>query len=154
MELSEAGKVLIQVAKQYDAARTLAEAVSAALDAQNNMAKAVMQHKDLKAQIEAAKADVADCKVQHGKQKEKLVKDAAEAVQSLNTQLAARQAEADNALKPVLAKISEARATYAKEVAEHEERIANLSRQEASLSASVNKLTATIDKLKASIQSV
>ena len=154
MELSEAAKVLKQVARQYEAARSLEEAVNEAQEALNNTTKATLAYKDLKVQIEAAKTELTDCKGQVSKHKEKQAKDAAEAVQTLNTQLAARQMEADNALKPVLSKLNEARATYAKEVAEHEERIANLSRQEASLSASVNKLTTTIDKLKASIQSV
>lgn len=154
MELSEAGKILNQVAKEREAARCLGDAVAVALEAINGTTKAQLAYKELKSQIEAAKGELSDCKAQHGKQKDKLAKDAAEAVQSLNASLAARQAEAEAALKPVLAKLNEARSANAKEVADHEERIANLSQQEATLSASVKKLTATIDKLKAAVQNV
>lgn len=154
MELSEAGKILNAVAKEREAARCLGDAVAVALEALNSTSKAQLAYKDLKSQIEAAKAELDDLKHQQGKQKDKLASDAEKAVQSLHTKLAARQAEADGALQPVLNQLAEARSTYAKEVAAHEERIANLSKQEATLTASVNKLTATIDRLKASIQGV
>ena len=154
MELSDARKIVAQTAKQFEAARALEDAASVIIEAQNNSAKAANAYAELKKQIEAAKGELADCKGQHGKQKAKLEADGAKAVQELNTHLAARQAEADATVKVVQKKIDEAHTAYARELGEHEERIASLSKQESTLSASVTKLTATIDKLKASIQSV
>lgn len=154
MELSEAGKILNQVAKEREAARCLGDAVAVALEALNSTSKAQLAYKELKGQIEEAKAELTDIKSQQGKQKDKLKADGDKAVHELNTKLAARQTEAEAALAPVLAQLDMARKTYAMEVADHEERIASLSRQESALDASVKKLTATIEKLKAAVQSV
>jgi len=154
MELSEAGKVLQAAAKQYEACRSLGEAISTAIDAANSTAKASLQHQALLTQIESANKELSELKAQQSKQKAKLAADAEKAVQELNMQLAARQAEADDALQPVLAKLKEARAAYAKELAEHEEAIANMVKQKADLTATNNKLVATIEKLKAAVQNV
>lgn len=154
MELSDARKIVAHTAKQFEAARALEDAASTIIDAQNNSAKATNAYAELKKQIEAAKGDLAECKVKHGKQQDKWAAEHAGDVQTLNTQLAARQVEADATLKIVQKKIDEAHTAYARELGEHEERIASLSKQESTLAASVHKLTATIEKLKAAIQSV
>ena len=154
MELSDARKIVAQTAKQFEAARALEDAASTIIEAMNQSAKATAAYADLKKQIEAAKGELSDCKAQHGKQKDKLKADGEKAVQELNTQLAARQAEADTALKPVLAKISEAKAAYAKELAEHEESIVRMQKQNADLQATQTKLNAAIEKMKAAVSSV
>ena len=154
MELSDARKIVAQTAKQFEAAKALEEAASVIIEAQNNSTKATNAYADLKKQIEVAKGELSECKGQHGKQKAKLEVDAQKTLQELSATIAARQAEAEATLKVVQKKIDEAHTAYARELGEHEERIASLGTQERTLAASVNKLTATIDKLKASIQSV
>ena len=154
MELSDARKIVAQTAKQFEAARALEDAASTIIEAQNNSTKATNAYADLKKQIESAKAELSECKTKHTKQQDKWASEHAQDVQALNTQLAARQAEADATLTVVQKKINEAHTAYARELGEHEERIAKLSQQESTLQTSVSKLTATIEKLKASIQSV
>lgn len=154
MELSEAGKILNQVAREREAARLLGDAVAVALEALNSTSKAQLAYKDLQGQIKTAKDELADAKAKHHAFKEKCSKDNEKMCVEQADLLASRQAEADKELAPVLAKVADARKVYAQEIAEHEERIANLTKHEASLSASVSKLTATIEKLKAAVQNV